>query len=82
MVYRLPLLCLLTALAACSSNGVSVTRQQVMTADISPHLRMLGTVGEVQTFIKANPFTTDTSGNAVRTGNGRNAGLSAPALHP
>lgn len=61
------LLCLLTALAACSSNGVSVTRQQAMAADTGPHLRMLSTVGELQTIIKANPFPTDAGGNAVRT---------------
>jgi hypothetical protein len=67
MSRRLLPLCFLASLAACSSSGVSVTRQQAMTADINPHLRMLGTVGEVQTVIKDNPFANDPSGNAVRT---------------
>lgn len=44
-----------------------MTRQQAMTADTGPHLRMLSTVGEVQTVVKANPFASDTNGDAVRT---------------
>jgi hypothetical protein len=63
----LPLLCVLTALAACSGNGVSVTRQQNMTSDIGPHIRMLATTGEVQTLVYENPIPQDAGNAAVRT---------------
>ena len=68
MIKSLLLLCPLAVLAAaCSGDGVSVTRQQVMTADIGPHVRMLATTGEVQTLVYNNPIPQDAGNAAVRT---------------
>jgi hypothetical protein len=67
MLRPISLIGLVIALAACSSDGVSVTRQQTMTSDIGPHVRMLATSGEVQTLVYENPLPQDAGNAAVRT---------------
>jgi hypothetical protein len=57
---------LLLALAACTGGGVSVTRQQVIVASLDSHIRMLNSIGEIETVIVANPFPQDSQGAAIR----------------
>jgi hypothetical protein len=54
------------ALAACSGDGISVTREQGIVPYVEIHLRYLGSLGAVQTTVLANPFTQDGDGEAVR----------------
>jgi len=55
-----------TALSACSTDGIVVTREQAIVPDVEIHLRYLGSLGSVPTSVLANPFPQDSDGEAVR----------------
>jgi hypothetical protein len=57
---------LIVLLAACTGEGVSVTRQQTVAPSLASHIRMLNSVGEIETVLLANPFPQDRQGNAIR----------------
>jgi hypothetical protein len=53
-------------LAACSGNGIVVTREQAIVSSVEIHLRYLGSLGAVETTVLANPFLQDGDSEAVR----------------
>lgn len=55
------------ALTACTGDGVSVTRQQVVVPSLDSHIRMLNSIGEIEAVILANPFAQDPQGAAIRS---------------
>lgn len=57
---------LVVLLAACTGEGVAVTRQQTIVPSLDSHIRMLNSIGEIETVILANPFPQDRQGNAIR----------------
>lgn len=63
---RLAVLCVVAAAGACSSDGVTVTRQQTIVRSLDSHLRMLNTVGELHTDVRANPWPQDPQAAAIR----------------
>ncbi len=54
------------ALAACSGDGVTLTREQATVAHVEIHLRYLGSLGAVETAVLAEPFPQDADGEAIR----------------
>lgn len=57
---------LAATLIGCTQGGVSVTRQETRVPSLDSHIRMLNSIGEIETVIYANPLAQDPQGTAVR----------------
>jgi hypothetical protein len=64
-LHRLFPILIASALSACGSDGIVVTREQAIVPDVEIHLRYLGTLGTVPTTVLANPFPQDKDSEAV-----------------